>query len=117
MTQVYGEEFRREAVRLARSSGLSRDRIAADLGIGKSTLAKWIQLDSKLANQGSGTGLGGHPANPGFHEAPRTDRRSWIARWRIGDPVRSESYAQEPLADRRASRFKSVFRPDEPIHQ
>ena len=63
MTQVYGEEFRREAVRLARSSGLSRDRIAADLGIGKSTLAKWIQLDSKLANQGSGTGLGGVPVD------------------------------------------------------
>ncbi len=36
------EDFKREAVRIALSSGLSRTRIAADLGIGKSTLAKWI---------------------------------------------------------------------------
>jgi transposase len=55
MTQVFGEEFRREAVRLARTSGLSRERIAADLGIGKSTLAKWIQLDSKLGVQAGGS--------------------------------------------------------------
>jgi transposase len=36
------EDFKREAVRLALSSGLSRTRVATDLGIGKSTLAKWI---------------------------------------------------------------------------
>ncbi|MGX7345261.1 IS3 family transposase [Acetobacter pasteurianus] len=36
------EDFRREAVRIALSSGLSRTRVAADLGIGRSTLAKWI---------------------------------------------------------------------------
>lgn len=36
------EDFKREAVRIALSSGLSRTRIAADLGIGKSTLGKWI---------------------------------------------------------------------------
>ena len=35
-------EFRREAVRIALSSGLSRARVAADLGIGKSTLSHWI---------------------------------------------------------------------------
>ena len=45
MRQVYGEEFRREAVRLAQTSGLSNERVAADLGIGKSTLSKWISLD------------------------------------------------------------------------
>ncbi|MCF1485252.1 IS3 family transposase [Agrobacterium vitis] len=36
------EDFRREAVRIALTSGLSRERIAADLGVGKSTLGKWI---------------------------------------------------------------------------
>ena len=45
MTQRHGTEFRREAVRLARTSGLTRKQIAADLGIGFSTLNKWVQQD------------------------------------------------------------------------
>ncbi len=36
------EEFKRETVRIALSSGLSHERLAADMGIGKSTLGKWI---------------------------------------------------------------------------
>ena len=36
------EEFNREAVRIALTSGLPRDRIASDLGVGKSTLGKWL---------------------------------------------------------------------------
>lgn len=40
--QIYSEEFRREAVRIALTSGLARSRVASDLGIGKSTLVKWI---------------------------------------------------------------------------
>ena len=36
------EEFKREAVRIAVSSGLSRRRVAADLGVGLSTLGKWV---------------------------------------------------------------------------
>lgn len=39
------EEFRIEAVRLALTSGLSRKQVAADLGIGLSTLGKWIASD------------------------------------------------------------------------
>jgi transposase len=35
-------EFRAEAVRLAQTSGRSRREIAADLGIGLSTLRNWI---------------------------------------------------------------------------
>lgn len=42
MGHGHGEDFKREAVRLALSSGLSRKRVAADLGIGLSTLGKWI---------------------------------------------------------------------------
>lgn len=42
MGHGHGEDFKREAVRLARSSGLTRKQVAADLGIGLSTLGKWI---------------------------------------------------------------------------
>ncbi len=35
-------EFREEAVRLAQTSGRSRREVAADLGIGLSTLRAWI---------------------------------------------------------------------------
>jgi len=38
----HSEEFKQEAVRIALTSGLSRERVAVDLGIGKSTLGKWI---------------------------------------------------------------------------
>ena len=36
------DEFRKDAVRIAVTSGLSRKQIADDLGIGMSTLNKWI---------------------------------------------------------------------------
>ena len=36
------EEFRSEAVRIAFTSGLSLKQVSADLGIGLSTLGKWI---------------------------------------------------------------------------
>jgi transposase len=42
MGHRHGEDFKREAVRLALSSGLSQSQVAADLGIGLSTLGKWI---------------------------------------------------------------------------
>jgi transposase len=38
----HSEEFKQEAVRIALSSGLPRARVAADLGVGKSTLGKWV---------------------------------------------------------------------------
>jgi len=37
------EEFRVEAVRVALTSGLPRKQVAADFGIGFSTLNRWIQ--------------------------------------------------------------------------
>jgi transposase len=36
------EEFRSEAVRIALTSGLTQKQVADDLGIGLSTLGKWI---------------------------------------------------------------------------
>ena len=36
------EEFRQDAVRIALSSGLARKQVADDLGVGMSTLNKWI---------------------------------------------------------------------------
>ncbi len=38
----HSEEFKQQAVRIALTSGLPRVRVAVDLGIGKSTLGKWI---------------------------------------------------------------------------
>ena len=45
MAQKPTPEFRSEAVRVALTSGLSRKRVAADFGIGFSTLSRWIQQD------------------------------------------------------------------------
>ena len=36
------EEFKQEAVRIALTSGLSRRRVASDLGVGLPTLGKWV---------------------------------------------------------------------------
>ena len=36
------EEFKRDAVRMALTSGLPRKQLASDLGVGLSTLNKWV---------------------------------------------------------------------------
>lgn len=43
MAHRHSDEFRLEAVRIALTSGLSRKQVASDLGVGFSTLSKWIQ--------------------------------------------------------------------------
>lgn len=43
MAARYTDEFRRDAVRIATTSGLTRPQAASDLGVGLSTLNKWIQ--------------------------------------------------------------------------
>ena len=40
--KLFTQEFRDEAVRLAQTSGRSRREVAAELGIGRSTLRNWI---------------------------------------------------------------------------
>ena len=42
MGQTRTDEFRKDAVRIALTSGLTRKQIASDLGVGMSTLNKWI---------------------------------------------------------------------------
>ncbi|WP_408871183.1 IS3 family transposase [Gluconobacter cerinus] len=61
MGRVYKAKFSYGAVHLALISGLSRERIAQDLGIGSSTLKKWIRdaqkLDTVVADTTDNTGL------------------------------------------------------------
>ena len=42
------EEFRRDAVSMALDSGLTRPQLASDLGVGVSTLNKWVQQHHDL---------------------------------------------------------------------
>jgi transposase len=39
----YTDEFRRDAVRIAISSGLTRPQVSSDFGVGLSTMNKWVQ--------------------------------------------------------------------------
>jgi transposase len=45
MSQVYTQEFREDAVRLALRSGRSYARVASDLGINYWTLRHWCKLE------------------------------------------------------------------------
>jgi len=43
MAKRYTDGFRRDAVRIATTSGLTRPQLSSDLGVGLSTLNKWVQ--------------------------------------------------------------------------
>ena len=43
MATRYTDEFRRDAVKIATTGGLTRPQIASDLGVGLSTLNRWVQ--------------------------------------------------------------------------
>ena len=43
MATRYTDDFRRDAVRIAIYSGLMRPQVSSDLGVGLSTLNKWVQ--------------------------------------------------------------------------
>ena len=42
MAAIHSDEFKRDAVRIALTSGLTRRQVASDLGVGLSPLGKWI---------------------------------------------------------------------------
>ena len=42
MAQRFAKEFEEEAVRLVRTSGRTKRKIADDLGVGVSTLTRWL---------------------------------------------------------------------------
>lgn len=44
MANVHSDEFRRDAVRIALTSGLTRRQVSTDLGVGLSTLNKWVKI-------------------------------------------------------------------------
>ena len=43
MAAILSDEFKRDAVRIALTSGLTRRQVASDLGVGLSTLGKWVR--------------------------------------------------------------------------
>ena len=43
MAKRYTDEFRRDVVRIAVASGLTRPQLSSDLGVGLATLNKWVQ--------------------------------------------------------------------------
>ena len=43
MAKRYTDEFRRDAVRMSTTSGLTRPQLSSALGVGLSTLNKWVQ--------------------------------------------------------------------------
>ena len=49
MAAIHSEEFKRDAVRIATSSSLTRRQVASDLGVGLSTLNKWVKMVSDEA--------------------------------------------------------------------
>ncbi len=49
MAAIHSDEFKRDAVLIAQTSGLTRRQVASDLGVGLSTLGKWIRAISDEA--------------------------------------------------------------------
>lgn len=49
MAMIHSDEFKRDAVRIATTSGQTRRQVASDLGVGFSTLNKWVKMVSDEA--------------------------------------------------------------------
>lgn len=56
MAAIHSDDFNRDAVRIALSGGLTWCQAASDLGVGLSTLDKWIRAisdEAKVPEQGA----------------------------------------------------------------
>jgi len=49
MAAIHGDGFKRDAVRILQTSGLTRRQVASDLGVGQSTLAKRVRVFAEAA--------------------------------------------------------------------
>ena len=49
MAATHSDEFKRDAVRIALTSGQTRRQVSSDLGVGLATLGKWIRAISDEA--------------------------------------------------------------------
>ena len=49
MAAIHSDEFKHDAVRIAQTSGLTKRQVASDLGVGLSTLNKWVKMVSDEA--------------------------------------------------------------------
>lgn len=79
MSLKKSDEFKREAVQLALTSGLSRKQVAADLGIGMSTLNKWV-AQHKHDDLMSGPHDDLHKGLPAFARRTVFSRRRGLAK-------------------------------------
>jgi transposase len=58
MAHRHSDEFERDAARIALTSGLTRRQASADVGVGLSTLTKWVKaLSEEAAPAGSDQNL------------------------------------------------------------
>lgn len=58
--RIYSDEFRLEALRRVRDSGLSVSQVAREVGVKQQTLQRWQQVEAR-----SGTRSESEPATPG----------------------------------------------------
>ena len=58
MGRVFSEEYKKDAVKMVLDNGITVARVAKDLGIGKSTLDKWIKI-YRSSTQGQVVGING----------------------------------------------------------
>ena len=102
------DEFRKDAVRIALTSGLSRRQIADDLGVGVSTLNKWVNAhrdtdgvsaeDRELARRITAWARDPHPQ--GFEPDPRNSLGGLFSRRKGEILEKSHPVLREPKAVR-----------------